>query len=108
MARCAHRWLANFYFQWRYERLDEVKLSDRTDIFAEGGAAKQTVNNECRCEICNGYPGRHPRTVPQREGFIAPQKQDNQSDRQPFTTKPARPGSATRQPTTCERTRQRE
>ena len=62
-----NRRLADSHFQRRDERLHEVELPDRANIFAKRRARKEAVNDKGRHDVTNGNPGRQPRAVPQRE-----------------------------------------
>ena len=51
LARRAHGWVTRLDLQRRDQRLHEIELADRADVFAEGGAAEQAVDDEGRREI---------------------------------------------------------
>jgi len=42
----AHCKIANAHFDRRNERLNELILTDRTDVLAEAGALEETVNDD--------------------------------------------------------------
>ena len=64
-ARSADVGVAHLDFQRRNQRLHEVELADRADILAEGGAAKEAVDDEGSREVGQGDPGGPPRAVPE-------------------------------------------
>ena len=64
---------SDFHFRRRDQRLHEMELSDGTNIFAKGCAAKKSVNPERCKEISNNDPGRQPGAVPQTESLICPE-----------------------------------
>ena len=49
-----------------------MKLADRTNIFAEGGAAEKPINQKCGEKIANDNPGRKLGAVPEAERLISP------------------------------------
>ena len=88
-ARCADGRLADLDFQRRDQRLHEVELADRADVFAERRAAEEAVDDERRDEIADRDPGRQPGAVPERERFVAPQEDRQQADGEPFAAEPS-------------------
>ena len=51
LTRAANCKIANAHFDRRNERLNELILTDRTDVLAEAGARKETINDDRGCEI---------------------------------------------------------
>src|SRR6516164_2253554 len=76
--------LPDFYFERRNQRRDELELTDRTNVFAETCPPKESVQNKRRHEIAQNEPRRPNRLVPQAEGFVGPEENNEQTDSQPF------------------------
>ena len=53
LTRTAHCQIPNGDFDRRNERLNELILTDRTDVLAEAGAREETVNDDRGCEVAN-------------------------------------------------------
>ena len=67
-------WVEDLYFQWRHQRLHEIKLADRTDILTKRGAAKETVDDKGCAEVADRNPRSPPGTVPEGKRLISPKK----------------------------------
>ena len=77
---------ANAYLQGRSHGLDEMELSDRTEILAEGGAAEEGIDHHGQNKVGNDDPGRPPWGVPEAEGFVGPDEQNEKSHGQPLAS----------------------
>src|SRR6266403_4504892 len=64
LTRAANCKIANTHFDRRNERLNELILTDRTDILAEAGAREETVNDDRGCEITDHQRGRGSWAIP--------------------------------------------
>src|SRR5882724_6699645 len=60
----AHCQIPNGDFDRRNERLNELILTDRTDVLAEAGAREETVNDDRGCEITDHQHGRGSWAIP--------------------------------------------
>src|SRR5580704_11015862 len=107
-ARGADSRRENLDFKGRYERLHEIKLTDRADVFAESVGAEEAIDGKGTDEIPNGDPRGPQRTVPKRKTLVGPEKECQEADRQPFAAKPARPRPALTQPPARKSSRQGE
>jgi hypothetical protein len=76
--------LANLDFEGRDQRSDKLELTDGTNIFAEARALKECVDGKGCKEIADGQPGRPNWLVPEAKDFVAPKKQSEQCNTEPF------------------------
>ena len=76
--------IADAYFERRNQRLEKLILTDGTDKLAEACTRKETVNDDGRREVTNYQHRGGPRVIPQAEGFIGPEENQEQRDRDPF------------------------
>src|SRR5215471_14285143 len=60
---------ADFDFERRNQRSHKLELTDRTNVFAEAGAAEKGVNRKGHEEIVNYQPGCPHWLVPEGEDF---------------------------------------
>jgi len=75
----------------REQRTGKIELPQRAKIFTKAGPAEEGVDQEGRCEIRDQEPCRAPGMVPDSKGFVRPEEQDHQGDRDPLAAQPARP-----------------
>src|SRR5262249_54989279 len=88
------RRLADGDLQRRDERVDEMKLADRADVFAEARAFEQKVDGDGRGEIADDDPGGGAGAIPKRESFVGPEIDDEQGRGDPFRAEPGRPAKS--------------
>src|SRR6266487_225737 len=84
LTRRANCEVANTYFYWRDKRLNELVLTNRTDVLAEARTFKKTINNNRGCEVTYHQHGRVTRALPQAERFVSPEENQKQSYCDPF------------------------
>ena len=75
----------------RKQRTCEIELPQRAKILAEAGAAKKRIDYEGGGKVGNQQPGGARGVVPDGKGFVRPEEQDHQRDREPLAAQPARP-----------------
>ena len=84
LTRAANCEVANTHFNRGYQRLNELILTDGTYVLAEARTFKETINNDCGCEVTYHQHGRVTRALPQAERFVSPEEEQEQGDRDPF------------------------
>ena len=84
LTRSASCEVANTYFYWRDKRLNELILTNRSDVLAEARTFKETINNNRGGEVTYHQHGRVTRALPQAERFVSPEEEQEQGDRDPF------------------------
>ena len=73
-ACCADVGVSDLDFERRDQRLHEVELADRANIFAEAGPAKEAVDDKGRDEVAEGNPRGPAWAIPESKRFICPQE----------------------------------
>src|SRR5262249_4212275 len=83
-ARRADPRVAGPHHQRRHQRLHEVELADGAEVFAEGGAAEETVDNKGQGEVTQRQPRRPPRARPQTSRLGSPKGAPRKNHPPPF------------------------
>ena len=76
--------IADAYFERRNQGLEKLILTDGTNKLAKTRSGKETINNDGRREVTNYQHCGGARVIPQAEGFVSPEKKQEQTDRDPF------------------------
>src|SRR5258705_4393571 len=84
LTRAANGEVANTHFERRNQRLNKLILTDGTYVLAEARTFKETINNDCGCEVTYHQHDRVTRALPQAERFVSPEEEQEQGDRDPF------------------------
>src|SRR5258708_7816702 len=74
--------------------MHEMKLADGADVLAEACALEYDIDRECGDKIAEDNPRCGARGVPQRERFIGPQVNCQQSRSDPFGAQTVWPSKA--------------
>jgi hypothetical protein len=90
-ARGAGGGLADFDFERRKERGEEIKLADRADEFTESGPFEKGIEKESAEEISDDEEGGGGGAIPPGEGFGGEEEKSEESEGEPFGAEKARP-----------------
>lgn len=92
-ARGAGGGLADFDFERREERSEEIKLADGANEFTESGSFEKGIEKESTEKISDDEEGGGGGAIPPREGFGGEEEETEESEGEPFGAEKARPSA---------------
>jgi len=83
--------LADFDFERREERGEEIELADGADEFTESGSFEKGIEEESAEEISDDEEGGSGGAIPPGEGFGGKEEKSEEREGEPFGAEKARP-----------------